>query len=112
MSTLVESINKVFIIAYKEATDQLEAYLKQEGFDCEVLRQEDQPEYREFSASHRCLLNHCRAWEKSAESQQLNLILEADFVPVKEFGKLPLPFSKDNHNIGVSWIYTCAPQVY
>ncbi|NMG57046.1 LPS biosynthesis glycosyltransferase [Geitlerinema sp. P-1104] len=112
MNTLVNSLNKVFIIAYKETTDQLEAYLKQEGFDCEVVRQENRPEYQDFSPSYRCLLNHCQAWEKAAESQKLNLIIEADFVPVKDFGKLPLPFPKDSEKFGISWIYTCAPQVY
>ncbi len=112
MNTLVNSLNKVFIIAYKEATDQLEAYLKEEGFDCEVLRQENKPEYQEFSPSYRCLLNHRQAWQKAADSPQPSLVIEADFVPVKNFGQLPLPFRKDSEKIGISWIYTCAPQVY
>jgi hypothetical protein len=40
------------------------------------------------------------------------LIVEADFVPVLGFGKLPLPFNLNQSNVGVCWLYTCAPQVY
>ncbi|NEO28767.1 MAG: LPS biosynthesis glycosyltransferase, partial [Kamptonema sp. SIO4C4] len=112
MDTLLNTIGQTFIIAYKEPTEELENYLKQEGFQCTILRQENKPEYQDFSPSFRCLLNHRQAWKKAAEDIQPTLILEADFVPVKEFGKLPLPFAKDNPKVGLSWIYNCAPQVY
>jgi len=109
---LSDCIGKVFIIAYQESTDLLEETLAKEGFSCEVLRQEHQPEYKNFSPSYLCLLNHRRAWEQAAQQSKPTLIVEADFVPVVGFGKLPLPFNLDNANVGISWLYTCAPQVY
>lgn len=112
MDTLANSISKVFIIAYKESTQKLHDYFTQEGFNCQVIRQQSQPEYQDFSPSYRCMLNHRQGWEKASQETKPTLIVEADFVPVLGFGKLPLPFNKDNPKIGISWLYTCAPQVY
>jgi len=109
---LVDCIGKVFIIAYKESTDLLEETLTKEGFSCEVLRQEHQPEQKNFSPNYLCMLNHRRAWEKAAQQSKPTLIVEADFVPVVGFGKLPLPFNPHRTDVGISWLYTCAPQVY
>jgi hypothetical protein len=110
--TLVKNISKVLIIAYKESTQQLEEVFTQEGFECEVIRQETKPEYENYSRSYLCLMNHCRAWEIVAKQTQPTLIIEADFVPVLGIGKLPLPFNPHQSNVGVSWLYTCAAQIY
>lgn len=110
--SLVNCISKVFIIAYKESTQQLEEVLNREGFACEVTRQETKPEYQNFSRSYLCLLNHKRAWEKAEKERLPTLIIEADFAPVLGFGKLPLPFNPHQSDVGISWLYTCAPQVY
>ncbi|BAY40417.1 hypothetical protein NIES2111_48010 [Nostoc sp. NIES-2111] len=109
---LIRYIDKVLIIAHKEATDQLETTLKEEGFNYEVLRQESKSEFKDFSRSYLCLLNHRHAWEKAAQADKPTLIIEADFVPVVGFGKLPLPFNPQQTDVGISWLYTCAPQVY
>jgi GR25 family glycosyltransferase involved in LPS biosynthesis len=112
VNQMVEMFSKVFIIAYKEPTQLLEEVLTKEGFQVEVLRQEQKPEYQNYSRSYLCLMNHRRAWEKAAQESKPTLIIEADFVPVQGFGKLPLPFNPDGRNVGVCWLYTCAPQVY
>lgn len=109
---LINYIDRVLIIAHKEATDQLEATLTKEGFNYEVLRQESKPEFQNFSRSYLCLLNHRHAWEKAAQADKPTLIIEADFVPVVGFGKLPLPYNPHQTDVGISWLYTCAPQVY
>ncbi len=111
-SKLVTHIDKIFIIAYKESTQQLQEVLTQEGFQCEVLRQETKPEYQNFSRSYLCLLNHCRAWKQAIQEDKPVIIVEADFVPVVGFGQLPLPFNPDQTDVGLSWLYTCAPQIY
>ncbi|MUG91960.1 LPS biosynthesis glycosyltransferase [Scytonema sp. UIC 10036] len=111
-SRLVDCISQVFIIAYKESTQQLEETLIQEGFQCHVLRQEHKPDYKNFSPSYLCLLNHKEAWNKAAVDNRPTLIIEADFVPVVGLGKLPLPFNPHQTNVGISWLYTCAPQLY
>ncbi|MGB7439675.1 MAG: hypothetical protein WA919_01290 [Coleofasciculaceae cyanobacterium] len=109
---MVDSVGKVFIIAYQESTRLLEETLTKEGFNCEVLRQESKPEYQHFSRSYLCLLNHLHAWEKALQSKKPTLIVEADFVPVVGFGELPLPFNQHQTDLGIAWLYTCAPQIY
>lgn len=109
---LVDSLSKVLIIACKESTELLEEVLTKEGFHVEVVRQEQKPEYQNFSRSYLCLMNHRRAWEQAATESKPTLIIEADFVPVVGFGQLPLPFNPSQDNVGISWLYTCAPQVY
>ncbi|NET58147.1 MAG: LPS biosynthesis glycosyltransferase [Symploca sp. SIO2E6] len=109
---LTNCIGRVFIIAYKESTQLLEETLAKEGLPCEVLRQKHQPETENFSPSYLCLLNHRRAWEEATQQSKPTLIVEADFVPVLGLGKLPLPFNPHQTDVGVSWLYTCAPQVY
>lgn len=109
---LVDQVSKVLIIAYRESTQVLEAAIAQEGFECEVVRQVDREELRGSSPSYLCMLNHQRAWRQAAEAEQPTLIIEADFVPVEGMGKLPVPYEPDDQNMGITWLYTCAPQIY
>lgn len=109
---LSKNTSKVLIIACQESTQQLEAVFIEEGFECQVLRQEFKPEYQNFSRSYLCLMNHTRAWEIAEKESQPTIIVEADFVPVLGMGKLPLPFNPKQENVGISWLYTCASQVY
>ncbi len=109
---LTEHISRVLIVAYQESTQELEKFLTSQGFDTEVLRQEAKPEYQNFSRSYLCLMNHQRAWERATQAAQPTMIIEADFVPVVSFGELPLPFNPNQSDVGISWLYTCAPQLY
>ncbi|MBD2498537.1 LPS biosynthesis glycosyltransferase [Nostoc sp. FACHB-280] len=109
---MADVIGRAFIIAYKEQTNLLETSLIKEGLQCEVLRQRHQPQYKHFSPSYLCLLNHLRAWQIAARENQPTLIVEADFVPVVGFGKLPLPFNPYQTDVGMCWLYTCASQIY
>ncbi|MEM6425897.1 MAG: LPS biosynthesis glycosyltransferase [Cyanobacteria bacterium P01_H01_bin.119] len=109
---LVDCIGQTFILAYKENTQLLEKWLAQDGCSCEVLRQTHQPDYQDYSPSYLCLLNHKSAWERALTSDQPTLIVEADFVPVVNFDRLPTPFDPEDKNLGIAWLYTCAPQVY
>jgi hypothetical protein len=110
--SLSACIGKLYILAYKEDTRLLEETLTQAGFQCEVLRQQHQEGYEQFSRSYLCLLNHRAAWERATQETKPTLIIEADFVPVVNFGNLPLPFDPTQTNVGIAWLYTCAPQVY
>ncbi len=109
---LVQTIGQTFILAYRESTDQLAAALTAEGLICEVLRQRDLPEYQGYASIYRCMLNHQQAWIRAASITSPTLIVEADFVPVVGLGQLPLPFQAHQQNAGISWLYTCAPQLY
>lgn len=111
-TALVDCIDQTLVIAYKEPTEQLTSVLQQIGCDCTVLRQVHQPGYETYSPSFLCLLNHRSAWELALRSQQPTLIVEADFVPVKNFAQLPPPFDPDDDALGIAWLYTCAAQIY
>ncbi|MDY6807285.1 MAG: LPS biosynthesis glycosyltransferase [Cyanobacteriota bacterium] len=111
-SELSDRLGKTFIIAYKEDTEELESTLKQEGLHPLVMRQQHQPEYKEYSPSYLCLLNHKNVWEIAKNETKPTLIVEADFVPVIGFGKLPFPFNINQSDVGISWLYLCAPQLY
>lgn len=110
--TILECVGQTLIVAYKEPTEQLTEVLGQAGCDCTVLRQVHQPGYETHSSSFLCLLNHCNAWEKALQSSQPTLVVEADFVPVKNFSELPPPFDPLDTQMGITWLYTCASQIY
>ncbi|HHP7243540.1 MAG TPA: LPS biosynthesis glycosyltransferase [Elainellaceae cyanobacterium] len=105
-------IDQAWVIAYKEQTDRLEHALTQEGFACNVLRQVHHEEFRNYSPSYLALLNHRSAWEQAVRSNLPTLVVEADFVPVIGMGGLRLPFPPDEKQVGIAWLYTCAPQMY
>lgn len=109
---LADRVSQVFVIAYKEPTELLEKALIREGFTCQVLRQEPNPAFKGFSPSYLCLLNHRRAWEQAIRTSRPVLVVEADFVPVIGMGSLPLPFNSTQPDVGIAWLYTCAPQIY
>ncbi|XPM56276.1 MAG: LPS biosynthesis glycosyltransferase [Leptolyngbya sp. IPPAS B-1204] len=109
---LATAIGQTFILAYRESTHVLEQTLTEAGLSCGVLRQADRPEYQDYASIYRCLLNHQQAWMQAAHAQQPTLIVEADFVPVIGFGELPLPFNLSQPDVGICWLYTCAPQLY
>ena len=109
---LIDCIAQTFIIAYKEDTERLTAALTTAGCDCTVLRQVHQPGYETYSPSFLCLLNHRSAWELALRSDKPTLVVEADFVPVKNFAQLPPPFNPDDPELGIAWLYTCAAQIY
>lgn len=110
--TLAEAIGQTFIVAYKESTTLLETALTEAGLPCEVIRQADQPDYQSYASIYRCMLNHQQTWIRAAQSTRPTLIVEADFVPVIGMGQLPLPFNSNQPDVGISWLYTCAPQLY
>lgn len=112
MVLVKDAIAQTLIIAYKEDTQQLETCFTEQGFDCRVVRQQHQPEYKAYSPSYLCLLNHCAAWRQVIEAGKPALICEADFVPVQRLGQLPMPYDITQSDVGIAWLYTCAPQIY
>ena len=109
--SLCNGINQALIVAYKENIHPLESFLTEQGFICKTVRQSHRPEYKSFSRSYLCLLNHCEAWKIASSANQPTLIVEADFVPVKAFRDLPIPFPAQS-DVAMAWLYTCAPQIY
>jgi hypothetical protein len=105
-------VSQVFIIACTEDTSPLEQALESEGLRCEILKQPKIDWSIDYARSYLCLMNHVRAWQKIVSLGQPGMVIEADFVPVKGFGSLPLPCDLTAKATGLAWLYTCAPQVY
>ncbi|NEZ65288.1 LPS biosynthesis glycosyltransferase [Leptolyngbyaceae cyanobacterium CCMR0082] len=111
-SRLIDTIGQILILAYQEDTEQLSSFLGTTGCHVEVLRQMHRSEYKNYSRSYLCLLNHRKAWEQALLSEKPTLIVEADFVPVANFAQLPSPFDPNDKHLGIAWLYTCASQIY
>ena len=111
-NALVDCIGQTFILAYQEDTDQLASFLSNARCYVEVLRQIHRAEYKHYSRSYLCLLSHRKAWERALLSDKPTLIVEADFVPVVNFAQLPMPYDPTDEQLGIAWLYTCAPQIY
>jgi hypothetical protein len=58
------------------------------------------------------LENHRNAWRRIVQSGQDAIVVEADFVPVVGFGRLPLPCDKGSHRVGIGYLYACGPQLW
>ena len=112
ISSLRQTIDQIFVIAYQEDTTLLESILTSEQIPYEVLRQVEGELPSDFSRSYACLMNHCKAWRKIVAAGKAALIIEADFVPVKGFANLPMPCDVMDNRTGVAWLYTCASQLY
>ncbi|MGG6292975.1 LPS biosynthesis glycosyltransferase [Leptolyngbya sp. AN02str] len=110
--SLRQGVGQAFVIAYRESTHRLEAQLAQQGLTYQVLRQFDVPELEGAAAIYRCMVNHSQAWKQAAIAPTPSLIMEADFVPVVDMANLPIPFDVRQANVGLGWLYTCAPQIY
>ena len=83
-------IKRTIILAYREDTSQLENTLRAAGLDPVIQRRTYTPTEQTYSRTIRCLLNHTDAWRAAAAATDgYTLILEADFVPCRDFTTLP-----------------------
>jgi len=83
-----------------------------EGIQVQVVRGPYSKEQQSYSAIYRCLVNHANAWRMVVKSETLSIIVEADFVPVLGFGKLPLPVPVDRLDSSLIYLYACGPQFW
>jgi hypothetical protein len=59
-----------------------------------------------LATSERVLINHTRAWQAIAASGRHGVVMEADFVPVRDFGRLPLPVPADRVSSSLAYLYS------
>jgi hypothetical protein len=111
--SLASIVTRAYILAYTEDTSQLEQALAAEGFSPVALRPRYSDEELTYSRTIRCLLNHDHAWRNAASHDGFTLVMEADFVPCENFGKLPIPFSPAAHG-GNAWafLYGGGPRIF
>lgn len=112
--SLLEWTSVVYIIRYREDVAQLRAELEREGFRVEICEGPYTSEQLTYSPSVQCLVNHAAAWAKIKASERPAIVIEPDFVPVREFGKqlAPMPFDPGYECVGMAWLYACGPIVY
>ena len=101
----LRSVQNTYIIACTEDISPLEKALIKEGFSPEISRMEYSSAEQEYSGAVRCMLNHANVWKQVAAGTGLSLVVEADFIPVRRFGDLPLPFPPSRYNGALGYLY-------
>lgn len=103
---------QVIVIAHKEDTSCLSAALRKQGFEVGEVRGPYSPEQERYSSIMRCLVNHAHAWEISASRNESVIVVEADFVPVRDFGNLPVPAPPARFRNCLPYLYACGPEIW
>jgi hypothetical protein len=60
----------------------------------------------------KCLVNHANAWRIARDRSRPTVVVEADFVPVKGFGGLPLPCPADRRGKSLPYLYACGAELW
>jgi hypothetical protein len=102
----------VLIVAHNEDTTVLQSTLISEGFRVDEVRGPYTPEQLRFSAIMRCLVNHANAWRIAARRDKPTIVVEADFVPVKGFGALPVPVPVERQDSCLGYLYAVGPEIW
>jgi hypothetical protein len=110
--TLRDISSGVIIVAHQEDTMPLRRALQEEGFPIEEVRGPYTPEQTRYSAIMRCFVNHANAWRIAATRERPTIVVEADFVPVRDFGQLPAPVVPGQSENSLGYLCACRPQVW
>lgn len=102
----------VIIIAHNEDISLLSAALRKQGFEIDELRGPYSDEQKRYSSAMRCLVNHAHAWGIAARRNEPSIVVEADFVPVRGFGKLPIPAPAGKFRNCLPYLYACGPEIW
>lgn len=111
---LREFTNRAYVVAHNEDTTQLERTLVKAGFQVAVQRGPYNEKQLGWSAAMRCFANHANVWRTiSADPESWAIVVEADFVPVVDFGNrwAPLPHV-DEDSVGFAWLYSAGSTLY
>lgn len=109
---VIDVIDTAYIIAHKEELQPLIQALASEGLQVEVIQGPYSEAQRTYSAALRCLVNHANAWRALIAAGRPALIVEADFVPVRGFGQLPLPCPVGGIDASLIYLYACGPEFW
>jgi hypothetical protein len=110
VTPLRQAISRSLIVCFREDVDQLERALASADLHPQVLRANHTAKELTFPAAIRCFLSHRRAWQIAAEAPGYTLICEADFVPCKGLGDLPVFWPMENP-MAYGYLYQGAPRL-
>ncbi len=102
----------VIIVAHKENTSLLRDAMTDQGLSVIEVRGPYSPEQERWSSAMKCFANHANAWRIVAAQEQPYIVVEADFVPVKGFGNLPVPCPPEKLGDCLPYLYACGPQFW
>lgn len=108
---LIDSARNVLVLCCREDVTGLERSLLDMGFQVEVRRQDLPAAQANYSAQAKCLLSHVSAWRRVCEIGVPSLVVEADFVPAKNFPDLPSPAGVAQEGC-CAWLYSSAQRIY
>lgn len=111
-TTLSQWAPTCYVVAYKESVECLDRALQSEGFKVEVVRTSYTEEQLKWSPTRRCLLTHRAAWQRALERGTPWVVVEADFVPCRGFGRVSVPLSVSPGRLRLLYLYACGPTVY
>ena len=110
---LSQLVTCVYILAHTEDVAPLETALRLEGFsNILILRQQLKGPESRFTRIAKCLLNHEAAWRQCSQCNGLQIVLEADFVPVVGFGRMTVPFPLELTGSAWGFLYSSSQRVY
>ena len=106
--------NEIFVVAHKEDTSHLESALFNQGFSVHVQRGPYTAEQQGWPSSMKCLVNHTNVWRQVAAGCHSVIVVEADFVPVKNLAtrSSPLPSNIQDKSVGFAWLYSAGSILY
>jgi hypothetical protein len=110
MKVLRDVVTKSLIVCYKEDVGELEAQLKLAGLAPTALRGAYTPEEQQYPLHIRCFMNHRNAWQIAAATPGYTLICEADFVPCRRLGELPVFWPLENP-LAWGYLYQGSPRL-
>lgn len=112
-TSLLLACPDVLVVAHREDTSHLESTLRAEGFRVTTLRGPYSEQQLGWSASCRCLVNHSNAWREIERLGRPAIVVEADFVPVRDFGSSAIPRSwLQGDSSGFGWLYSAGSVLY
>jgi hypothetical protein len=112
LNSLKSICPRVIVVAHHEDTSLLSTALRRQGFELEEVRGPYSAEQQRWSSAMRCLVNHANAWQICTSRNECVIVVEADFVPVRNFGDLPVPAPPAKFRNCLPYLYACGPEVW
>ena len=112
--SLRDVCSTVYIVAHKEDISDLVSCLGMNGFSVQIQRGPYSAEQEAYDSQIKCLINHSNVWRRVAEGRETCIVVEADFVPVEDFGSAPspMPDDTDRPEAGFCWLYSAGSILY
>jgi hypothetical protein len=111
VTSLKQAVARGLIVCYREDVGALEASLASAGLRPQVLRASHTSAELKHPAAIRTFLSHWRAWQIAAAEPGYTLICEADFVPCRGIGDLPVFWPTDNP-LAWGYLYQGSPRLF